>query len=333
MIPYRDIKLIAEIASAHEGDRTSLLELINRVALAGADMIKFQVFDTDSFVSSRNSNYQILKRIELDRETWIEAFLLAEEKGLQVVGEPYDIDSLNWLKNLGFVKFLKIPATMLSYPKFLDSVACFEGVVFLGCGGATLSEIQTIFERFANIPVVLTLGFQNFPTSLEDSNLVQITQFKKLFDCDLAYADHIDADNIDYRMVLPLLAGALGVSYVEKHVTLCRSKKGLDYYSSLNSNELRDLKEFLRSLKSLLGTELSDELTEAEYEYRRFSKVSAISTQEIPQGHLVSNRNVCFKRDRELGLSPLDITKNSKIVAKQDICKDRLIDASMVEMF
>ena len=327
------IKLIAEVASAHEGDKSKLFALIDAAAEAGADLIKFQIFETDAFVSVRNSNYLTLKGIELNRETWMEAFQLSETKGLAVVAEPYDLDSLAWIVNLGFITYLKIPATALGFKKFLLLCQQFSGVLFLGCGGSSLSEVHEALEVLSRNNVVLTLGFQNFPTSLSDSNLRQILQFSQLSGVDLAYADHVDGNNDRFKMFVPMLAAALGAKYIEKHLTLSRVEKGLDYYSSLNPEELRDLKQLLLAVNTIMGSTLSDDLTEAEYSYRTFSKLSAISSRFISKGEEITDSMVSFKRDDELGIGPQDISDSYRVVAKQDIAEGQLVKMSMVKIF
>ena len=46
--------------------------------------------------------------------------------------------------------------------------------------------------------------------------------------CDLGYQDHISGSD-KMNMVTPIMALSLGARYLEKHVTLDRSKKGVDY--------------------------------------------------------------------------------------------------------
>ena len=45
-----------------------------------------------------------------------------------------------------------------------------------------------------------------------------------------------------FNFYLPLISMGIGVKYIEKHVTLNRKKKGIDYFSSI---EPRKLKQFI----------------------------------------------------------------------------------------
>ena len=63
--------------------------------------------------------------------------------------------------------------------------------------------------------------------------------FKKIFGdyCEIGYQDHLSGED-PLNFSVPLVAMGMGAQFLEKHVTLDRSKKGVDYYSSLEPKEL-----------------------------------------------------------------------------------------------
>ena len=63
---------------------------------------------------------------------------------------------------------------------------------------------------------------------------------------------------------IPAIAANLGSQYIEKHITLDRSRKGFDYYSSLNPNEFKDFISFIHNAYMSLGNSRNLELTPAE---------------------------------------------------------------------
>ena len=65
--------------------------------------------------------------------------------------------------------------------------------------------------------------------------------FKSIFkdSCKYGYQDHISGDN-EMSSIIPFISMSLGLDFIEKHVTLDRSKKGVDYYSSLEPKELKN---------------------------------------------------------------------------------------------
>ena len=97
-------------------------------------------------------------------------------------------------------------------------------------------------------------GFQSYPTKVENCDLSRIKFFKKIFQnyCEYGYQDHISG-NDPLNFTIPLIAMGMGANYLEKHVTLDRSKKGIDYYSSLEPKELAQFIKFVRNSEKSIG--------------------------------------------------------------------------------
>ena len=55
--------IIAEIASAHEGNSDLAIELVNFASASNADAIKFQIFKTEKLLSNKNTLYDEFKKI------------------------------------------------------------------------------------------------------------------------------------------------------------------------------------------------------------------------------------------------------------------------------
>ena len=49
--------------------------------------------------------------------------------------------------------------------------------------------------------IIILCGFQNFPTKMQDSKLSQINYFKKKYDLEIGYADHIDSEDKKLREI------------------------------------------------------------------------------------------------------------------------------------
>ena len=54
---------------------------------------------------------------------------------------------------------------------------------------------------------------------------------------------------------MPLLAICMGAEVIEKHITIDRSAKGVDYYSSLEPKELKNFIYYVKKTLSSLGEE------------------------------------------------------------------------------
>ena len=114
--------------------------------------------------------------------------------------------------------------------------------IFLSTGGSTLTEVNyavNMLKENRKKPVLLH-GFQSYPTKVKDCDLSRIKLFKEIFNnkCEIGYQDHISGDD-PLNFIIPKVALGFGARYIEKHITYNRSKKGVDYYSSLEPIEFK----------------------------------------------------------------------------------------------
>ena len=100
--------------------------------------------------------------------------------------------------------------------------------------------------------IVLMHGFQCYPTLIQDTQLLQIHALRNSFDLPVGLLDHISGDS-KISKIMPLLGLAMGASVIEKHITLDRNKKGLDYYSALEPNEFKDFVRLCKIISQTFG--------------------------------------------------------------------------------
>ena len=96
-------------------------------------------------------------------------------------------------------------------------------------------------------------------------------------------------------MIVPLLANSLGATIIEKHITLDRSKKGIDYYAAFEPDEFKHFVKLVRmSNKALTNGDLS--LNRNELEYRKKHKKNAIANYLIKRNTVLEEKMFDFKR-------------------------------------
>ena len=240
---------------------------------------------------------------------------------VDIIVEPYDLSSFSVAHGTGHVHAYKVPTANIGDIEFLERIAQSRKPVYLGVGGAKWPEIEkavSILKEMGSPRLVLMCGFQNFPTRLEDSKLFQIQRLQDAFGCDVGYADHVDAEDREMARVVPALAIAVGANVIEKHITDDRTRKGRDHYSSLNPDEFGEFVKLMRKLPVIIGTENEWVLTDAEKQYRNFTKRQAVAARDIAAGASLSDGDVMFKRIDKPGLSPADISSyTGKIFVRQ----------------
>ncbi len=294
--------IIAEIASAHEGSYDLALEMAHGAVKAGADAVKFQIFNRDQLLIGSNPYFDEFREIELLPEQWQKILEKISSLNIEIIVEPYDKDSFFLAEKTGVVNGYKIPSSNIDETSLLEEVEITRKPVYMGVGGAEWHEIEQAVSLFKNSEITLLCGFQNFPTKLKDSKIYQIHQLNKAFGCAVGYSDHVDAEDQEMTRLVPVLAVASGATVIEKHITNDRSCKGRDYYSALNPDEFKSFVKLMRSLSDIIGDEKEWILSEAELKYRKFSKRQAVAARDIAVGTELDMEDIVFKRTNQDGL-------------------------------
>jgi len=299
--------IIAEIASAHEGKPELAVNLFYHALRARADAVKFQIFNRDSLLTINNPYYNEFGEIELSAKSWKNILKKVSSEKIDIIVEPYDMESFDIAEKTGFVDGYKIPTASIDDISLLSKVQRTNKSVYIGVGGAEWSEIENVVSYFNNSNLTLLCGFQNFPTKLKDSKLYQIKELIESFGCSVGYADHVDAEDHEMANKLPTMAVVAGASVIEKHITDDRSRGGRDYYSALNPDEFKKFVQVMRYIPEIVGKENDWSLSKAEIKYRRFTKRHAVAASNIISGETLDIKDIVFKRTNEEGLSAQEI--------------------------
>jgi len=75
--------VIAEMANSHEGSLNLAKQITEKVALAGADAIKYQKFFADELAEPDHEHYQLYKRLEMKNSEWSQLIKFAKKKKTQ----------------------------------------------------------------------------------------------------------------------------------------------------------------------------------------------------------------------------------------------------------
>lgn len=311
---HNDIKIICEIASAHCGIKNKLINLIDEGHNSGADFIKIQIFDYNYLIAKNSKTFLDLKKIEISRNDWKSIFNYCHKKNINLIAEPFDIQSLEMVRDYSDIKQIKIPTSDLGDWEYVKLVCEFAKIVIVGLGGAykeEIEEITTYLKKQKNIEIVLMHGFQNFPTKLEDLQLSKIKCIIDNFNLKTGFADHINADFKELSRTIPCMAISLGAEYIEKHITLNRADREYDYYSALNPDEFKSFVSFVKDTYKAIGQANSQNLSNAEKKYRNMMKKFAVLNNNVLKGQSLTNDDVEFRRVDEVGFTRNQLNKLS----------------------
>lgn len=312
------VQVIAEMAWAHDGSIDKAIGIMNEAKKAGADAFGIHITDLPTYIVPHYGSgegrvsagkehlevYSYLESINPSGDDWIRLAGEAESISIDLCVMPNDFNSLAFCEEYIKPKYYVLAAAAFVEPGFIEAVArCGRATVFR-IGGATLGEVESAVHRFKAIsdaPVILLHGFQNYPTAIEETNIRQIEQLKKIFNVEVGLADHIDGGD-PVAKVIPLLALGFGATYIEKHITWNRDEKGEDFEAALNPSDFAEFIRYLRASELALGGSEWKPLTSAAERYRGITRKRAVAARKIPAGTVLSEGDIVFKRS-DVGLA------------------------------
>lgn len=299
--------VIAEMACAHDGEFDKAKVLVDASAKAGADAVQLQFFVAEETVTPHHEAYDIIKRIEFTEAQWTELFHYAEQSGIEVFVCTYDVPSVHLAAKLG-AHGIKLNSADLTNPEVVAAVSK-AGIPFtLGTGASTFDEIRRGLESAIASgarDVVLMQGVQNFPTATKDLNIAKIDLLRSEFGIPVGYADHTDGDD-PFGKIVDLVAIGMGANVLEKHITVDRSEKGIDYQAALEPAEFKAYVENVKRAYTALGNRDIKPFTESDLKYRKFQKKSVVAARDIQAGEAITREHVSFIRNTNPGVAPID---------------------------
>ena len=251
--------LIAEIGINHNGDINIAKELIKNAKECGFDSVKFQkrtidiVYDEKTLDSPRESPWGKTTReqklgLEFEKKEFDEIDKYCKELNIDWFASAWDVESLKFLENYN-LKYHKIASAMIVDHNFLIEVAKMHKHTFISTGMSSKQDIDNAVNIFKknNCSFELMHCVSTYPMKIEDANLVTINSLKDEYDCNVGYSGH------ENGVAVSLAALMLGISSLERHITLDRTMYGSDQSASLELSGMKSLCESINKMILSLG--------------------------------------------------------------------------------
>lgn len=302
-------QLILETANFHGGDGELLKRSIE--AFSGMDYpnigIKFHAFKPGNVVLEDFSWYSTVKQFFIPEEQWAEIINLSREKGFKVWLDLFCVYGVEILeKNFDKVFGLKFQPSVQDNLEILEALKPLDlkdKELILNVSGLELSAIeQTLatFETFHFKRIILQLGFQNYPTKIEDTSLKKLDILAAAFPgMPLSYADHIDAA-MPFARHFPVYAHLKGCRYLEKHICLDRKETEYDFDSALEPLEVLTVASELQRVGRCFS---ADFISENESKYFEKTLQKPVMKVALNKGQLVAASDVVFRRTDQPGMN------------------------------
>jgi N-acetylneuraminate synthase len=308
--------IIAEAGVNHNGDIQLAKKLIDVAAEAGVDYVKFQTFKASKLVSkaaakadyqskntgnSTESQLQMLQNLELSVSEHYELIAYSNSKKIKFFSTAFDLDSLDFLKELGFGLF-KIPSGELTNLPYLEKVAELAYEIILSTGMSSMEEIAeaiAVLKRKSKAKITVLHCNTEYPTPYKDVNLLAMNEIKQKLNIEIGYSDHT------LGIEVPIAAVALGAKVIEKHFTLDRNLPGPDHASSLEPQELKSMVTAIRNIEEALGSS-TKKPSESEIKNIAIARKSIHLVVDKLQGEVLNKEDFEMLRPGD-GISPMRI--------------------------
>lgn len=324
--------MIAEIANVHEGEFTNAIKLIEASKNADADAVKFQIIIPEELAVSTHKNFKLYQKLQFSKEEWKKLAQRSKKMGLNIFADVFGPKSAQIATEIKVDGF-KIHSSDISNKKLIEYLHQNKKPLLISTAGSTISEIEKIVSRFNEQKryIALLHGFQGYPTKIQDLNLNRISELRKKFGMEMGIMDHISGDS-EMATIIPLLAISLGAKIIEKHITIDRSEKKIDYFSSLNPKEFKKMVKMVKDTDKALGSGKT-EIVGNELEYRLLHKKTLVAKKEIQSGTILKDHMFDLKRDSNVKqiidyfdlegkIATRKIRKNTVITSKDFIPKN-----------
>lgn len=330
--------IIAEAGVNHNGSIDIAKQLVDKAVEAGVDIIKFQTFKADKLVSksakqaeyqkknigtnSDDSQYNMLKKLELSEQDHQELMAYCKERGIQFFSTAFDLESIDYLHSLN-LGLWKIPSGEITNYPYIKKIASYHEPVILSTGMCEMDDISAAMNVLCkngverNLITILHCNTE-YPTPYKDVNLLAMQQIKKEYQVSVGYSDHTKGIEV------PIAAVALGASVIEKHFTLDRNMEGPDHKASLEPEELKAMVSAIRHIEQALG-DGHKQISESERKNIAIARKSIVAACPIKKGEMLTEQNLTVKRPGT-GISPMRWEEVIGTKAIKDFAEEDLIE-------
>ena len=256
---YMSIFIIAEIGINHNGDVKIAKQLIDVAKDVGADAVKFQkrtidlVYSKELLDSSRESPWGKTQRaqkegLEFGLAQYQEIDAYCKKKEIEWFASAWDLESQKFLRQFD-LKYNKIASAMIVYEDLLKDVASEKKHTFISTGMTEFDQIDRAVEIFKekDCPFELMHCISTYPMDDEDANLNCIKTLRDRYKCDVGYSGH------EVGLAVSYAAAALGITSLERHITLDRAMYGSDQAASVEIAGFIQLVGAVRKIEKAMG--------------------------------------------------------------------------------
>lgn len=263
------IKTIGEIGINHNGSLEITKKLIDAASFTGFDYVKFQKRNPDVCVPENQKGiikdtpwgkityleYKYKMEFGLDEYEQIDEY--CKKRNIKWFASVWDLDSAKFMTQ--FTEIIKIPSALITDIELLDYCSKNYTTVIMSTGMSDQCEIDTA-SKYSDVIMHCCAAY---PAKSEDLHLNYIKYLKSHFSHEIGYSGHEEG------LTTTFAACALGIDWIERHITLDHSMWGSDQRVSVEPIGMIKLIKGVRHIEKSLGKKEKRSVLECELEKRK----------------------------------------------------------------
>lgn len=253
LTPAQKVTIVAEVGVNHGGDYREALRLSDAALAAGADVVKFQLFEP--LCCGNRARRRLLSPLALSRTQISELC----EHVLEVAGgrndswmvTPFDTPSLDYVVQL-HPAAMKVSSRFLRDHEFLREIrAKWDGPIWQSLGGADRIGMDANEAYAITKPAVVLHCISAYPTPVAACDLLAMAKLTNPGGR-IGWSDHTGVPHI------APLAVALGATVIEAHIK-SETSGGPDLASSLSARDFEQMVRMVWDAEAALGNGLRNQ--------------------------------------------------------------------------
>lgn len=302
------VYIIAEAGVNHNGSLETALRLCDAAKEAGADAVKFQTYITEDIITQHveqaeyqkentgkcESQYEMLKRLELSYDQFAEIKNYCDSIGIQFASTGDNPEDIDFLTSIG-IPFIKIGSGDIGNISFLRYAGSKKIPVILSTGMSTMADIDISLRALQEggaKDIALLHCTTSYPCEFENVNLNAMKTIQEAFKCPVGYSDHTIGSEVAVAAV------AMGATIIEKHFTLDKEMEGPDHKASSTPQELKTYIQAIRNIEKAMGDGCKVP-TNIENKISKVVLKRIVAKRPIQKGEIITSEDICVKRSED----------------------------------
>ncbi|MGB3590696.1 MAG: N-acetylneuraminate synthase family protein [Nonlabens sp.] len=310
------MKLIAEIAQAHDGSLGILHSYIDALAATGVDAIKFQTHIAQAessihepfrvnFSYEDQTRYDYWERMEFTQQQWQGIADHCEKVGLEFWSSPFSNAAVDLLESVGVYGY-KVGSGEVSNFLLLEKIAQTGKPLIISSGMSSLQELDKTVAFLENkkVDFAILQCYTAYPTSPSQYGLNVIGELKSRYpDKTIGFSDH------SAGTVSNIAAVALGAEILEFHAVWDKRMFGPDAQASLEIDEIKQLVDDVSKLTIALENPINKNDNSAFAKVKSIFEKSLAVNKSLKKGDVLTFDDLEAKKPKGYGIAASSFDK------------------------